>query len=153
MELLVDNISVSNGDMRILLGISAPFKITAEGEEKDGRYQFQIDGADSRDSFTVLLDMMTKEGGLPNPGSWKAFNPQPEPPALGVGATGIGFDFSFDSQVTSASLESQILHTSTRTAQSFNFAPVPEPGSMALLGLVSTFGLLRRRRSHSMNGT
>ena len=147
MEMLVDDISVADGNMRIMFGIAAPFRITAEGEEKDGAYQFRIDGIDSRDSFTVQLDMLTKGGGIPNSGSWKAFNPQPEPPALGLDATGIGFDFSFDSEVTSASLDLQILHTSSGTPQSFNFAPVPEPGSMALLGLVSTLGLLRRRRS------
>lgn len=147
MQLEVDDISVSSGNMRILFGIAAPFKITADDQEKDGLYEFQIDGLNSRDSFTVQLEMLTKQGGFPDPGSWSAFNPQPEPPALGLDATGIGFDFSFDSQVTSATLELQIIHNSTGTPQKFSFAPVPEPESLALLGVVSTLGLLRRRRS------
>ncbi len=146
LELEVDDISVSDGGMRILFAVAAPYAITALDSEKDGLYSFNMDAA-GRDSYSILLEMQTKNSGLPVPGSWQMFNPQPEPPALGRNAASVGFDFDFASEATSATLNFSVANLRSGEAQTFAISAVPEPSALALLVFSVTALSVKRRRN------
>ena len=54
------------------------------GEPSDtGHFEFDVIGAAT--NYRVTFHLMTSSGGVAIPGSWEAFNPQPELPANGRG--------------------------------------------------------------------
>ncbi len=79
--------------------------------------------------FDVEIDLTTESGG--NPIDIVAFNPQPEPPAVGAGAAAYGAEFLFSSySAVSAAFR---LHDATGTP--LTLTRVAEPTLPALLGL------------------
>ena len=75
---------------RILFAVEDGFEIIAKGEPDGDTFMFETLGQGLQQ---VRFQMSTGSGG--SPGSWVAFNPQPEPPAGFQNA--MGFDFQFSS--------------------------------------------------------
>ena len=92
-----------------------------------------------------MLDITTSGAGLPAPGSWTFFNPQPEPPAFSDGAAAAGFAFQF----SSFSEAQVVLQIEDSQGNLLSFVDVPEPGTLLLmsLGLVVLIPAGRPRRS------
>jgi hypothetical protein len=81
--------------------------------------------------FVVQLELTSSSGGTSL--DWVAFNPQPEPPALGIGAASFGADFSFDS-FSDVSLAIRVMD-SQGTPITLTQVPVPAPILLLSLGL------------------
>jgi len=92
--------------------------------------------------FEVQLELGTSGGGVPI--DWVAFNPQPEPPAIGVEPVSFAADFTFDA-FSDATLAIR-LHDAS--GMPLALTQVPEPATLALLaaGLVAAAPRLARRR-------
>lgn len=102
LRITIPDIAVSGGGAQIIFAVPEEFTILAEGEPSGDSFAFQTLGQGVQD---VQFNMFTDSGGTPAPGSWVAFNPQPEPPA---GWIGMGFNFQFTSN-SPATLLIQIL--------------------------------------------
>jgi len=119
---------------RVLFGIANGMDLNimegsfARGPD-DGLLEFDVLGALGVKVFDVELEFSTTSGGATI--DWVAFNPQPEPPAIGPGGAAFGADLSFNS-FSDVSLAFRVhdaaggIITLTRV--------VPEPGSLVLLG-------------------
>ena len=118
----------------ILIAMDQALGVRAPGEPVEGAFAFQLLGETGDADFDVMLDITTSGGGLPAPGSWTFFNPQPEPPAFGDGAAAAGFAFQF----SSFSEAQVVLQIEDSQGNSLSFVDVPEPGTLLLtfLGLV-----------------
>ena len=139
----VPDAGVSEGNMQILFGIQSPFTIDAIGEPDSGLYSFLLDGGTPETNFMVNIDMQSESGGIPIPGSWVSFNPQPEPPKLGAGPDSIGFEFQFD-QTSPAFLSMEILDSGSNP---LSFTVVPEPTCVPIFIMALTTFCFRRRKS------
>ncbi len=96
----------------------------------------------------VAFDITSSSGGVPQPGSWVGFNPQPEPPALAALGGGTAFGFMFDmTSLSSVTLALRVIEVSSgdpiRFEQIANPIPLP-PTVLLLSGAVAV--LLRRAR-------
>jgi len=94
-----------------------------------GELQLEFFGGTDDDAFTVFLMMLTSSSGTPI--DWVAFNPQPEPPRLGVGAASFGADFAFSSY-SDVTLSIQVLDAN---GTPISLKQVPEPETVWLIGL------------------
>ena len=86
LKMTLPDLSNSEGGARILFAVPEGFEIKAGGLPTN-QFVFQTIGQGVQD---VRIDFSTDSGAFVSPGSWVAFNPQPEPPA---GWAAIGFDF------------------------------------------------------------
>ena len=113
-------------------------------EPVEGVFAFQLLGETGDAVFDVMLDITTSGAGLPAPGSWTFFNPQPEPPAFADGAAAAGFAFQF----SSFSEAQVVLQIEDSQGNLLSFVDVPEPGTLLLmsLGLVVLIPAGRARR-------
>ena len=128
----------SSGDMRMLFGISSPYTFNASGGPVGSMYSFLAEppGGSLLPDLTIELDMNTGGGGVPVPGSWAFFNPQPEPPLPDASPDGLGIDFTFD--ITSpGTLTFRVLENGI---DPLTFTVIPEPSAM-VLGLLALGGL------------
>ncbi len=91
LRMTIPDIGVSDGGAQILFALPEEFEFVAEGEPAGEAFFFQGVGPSP---VNIQLTMTTGSGGTSAPGSWVAFNPQPEPPA---GFNSIGFEFQFTS--------------------------------------------------------
>ena len=97
----------------------------------DQHFMFDVLYADTGlTAFSVFFDITTSSGGVPAPGTWVGFNPQPEPPAHHSGAALMGFDFDFTS-LSDATLGLRVLDSQ---GNAISFSQVPEPSTLLLLG-------------------
>jgi len=141
--LTIPEAAVSGGSMRMLFGISSPYRFAAAGVPVRSMFSFLAEApvASGLPSLTFELDMNTGSGGVPIPGSWTFFNPQPEPPLLGASPDGLGIDFTFD-MTSPATLALRVLEDG---ANPLVFTLVPEPASAAVMVLGAlAFGFRRR---------
>lgn len=117
----------------IIFAMSEVLRVSAQGEPDDnGSFAFQLLDPDSGASaFDVFFDITTSSGGVVAPGSWTFFNPQPEPPAFANGAASAGFAFN----LTSFSEARVVMRIQDGQGTALNFTEVPEPTTLALLGL------------------
>lgn len=157
-----DPVIVHTGDFqpgtpfRLLFGIAngmelaIPDASVAAGPGADGLLSFDVLAPSgnqaltrgARKVFEVQLALATTSGGSPL--DWQAFNPQPEPPALGPGAAAFGADFSFSS-FSDVSLAVRVLDAE---GAPLTLTSVSEPGSLALLGMgLAVAAVTRRRRT------
>ena len=98
----------------------------------DFRFGFSIDVGGAPVDFTAVIDVFSTSGGVIAPGSEVSFNPQPEPPADGLFGAGYGMDFGVTS-LSDVTLSLRILDAS---GAALGLLRVPEPGTLALSGLV-----------------
>ncbi len=133
---------------RLLFGIASGMELTIptsaveNGPDRSSLFNFDVLDVTGARIFDVQLEMTTTSGGLAI--DWVAFNPQPEPPALGDGAM-FGADLSFSS-FSDVSLAIRIYDAA---GTPLTLRAVPEPGIVLLT--VSAIGLMsltrpRRRR-------
>ncbi len=110
---------------------SMPLAISASGVPDNGHYEFQVLDVVNNNAlmYSIMLDMTTSSGGVPNPGSWTMFNPQPEPPRLLGDPVSIGFNFQFTT-LSDAYLTMQVLDAQ---GQPVSFSAVPDPALLCLL--------------------
>lgn len=145
---IITHSGAETGDMfRLLFGIgnTSPLSLPASvfSDEPAG-HAFAFDvlfdaiGVPAT-AFHVVLELMSASGGAP--GSWVAFNPQPEPPALGAGAQSFGADFTFSS-FSDVSLRVQIFDAAGNPLQ---LHLVPEPSTLLLFALAGLFAYRRAR--------
>jgi|GEM_PF-2101120 len=93
--------------------------------------------------FEVQIELSTSSGGSPL--NLVAFNPQPEPPALGPGAASYGADFTFTS--FSDAMAAIRVHDANGAIRSLK---VPEPPGAMLMLLA--LGLVAANRGHRHTG-
>jgi len=91
LRMTIPDIGVSDGGAQILFALPEEFGFEADGEPAGESFFFQANGPSP---LNMQFTMTTGSGGSSAPGSWVAFNPQPEPPA---GFSSIGFEFQFTS--------------------------------------------------------
>jgi hypothetical protein len=96
LTLIFPDIGVTNGAARILFAVEEDFSINAVGLPIDDVFQFETLGQGIQN---FQMNMSTGSGGIPIPGTWESFNPQPEPPA-NFNGTAFDFDFSSNSPAT-----------------------------------------------------
>lgn len=140
--------ATSGTPFRLLLGVGAdtPLYVDTAGFVGPGVYALTIgDLASPTGSilFEVRLALGTSGGGLPI--DWVAFNPQPEPPALGAGAVSFAADFTFDA-FSDATLAIRLMDVA---GMPLALTPVTEPTTLALCAasvLVIAPRITRRRR-------
>jgi len=144
------NIAVSypggNTAAHILFAISGGGQqlfVNAPGEPVKNLFEFDILDAAGALQYTIGLDIMTSSNGLPVPGSWVAFNPQPEPPALGTGSAAIDFDFNFG-DMSDATLRMQVFDPKG-SALSFSAVPLPAAAWLFATGLLGILAIARRK--------
>ncbi len=125
ITLTIPDIAVTEGAARILFAVEEEFTLNAEGTPEDGIFSFETVGQGVQN---FEMTMRTGSGGIPIPGSWEAFNPQPEPPAA---FQGMAFDFQFSSN-SPATLEIRALDDGV---ESFSFELV-EPADLTGDGFV-----------------
>ena len=106
--------------------------VSAPGEpDADGAFSFQLLRAAGGAAFDVTLDITTSGGGVPAPGSWTFFNPQPELPNFLNGAAAAGFAFQF----SSFSLATVVMQIRDSQGNLLSFVDAPEPGTIVLVAL------------------
>ena len=116
-----------------IAGGGVPLTVSAPGvPDAAGHFAFSVVGPDGGALYLVHLDLTTSGGGVPASFSWKAFNPQPEPPALGPGAGAVGFDFNFTG-LSDAFLKMQVFDAQGQ-ALAFNVVPEAPTWPLVLLG-------------------
>jgi hypothetical protein len=110
---------------------------------KDFSIAFTIDAGGIPVAFTAEVDVTSSSGGGPAPGTAVAFNPQPEPPALGLGDfETYGLDFA----VTSLSDVTLTLRILDAVGNQLDLTPIPEPATFALFGFgLAGLGFARHR--------
>ncbi|QDT01583.1 autotransporter outer membrane beta-barrel domain-containing protein [Adhaeretor mobilis] len=91
LRMTIPDIAVSEGGAQILMALPDEFSFEADGAPNGEAFFFQANGPSP---LNMQFTMTTGSGGFAAPGTWVAFNPQPEPPA---GFHGIGFEFQFTS--------------------------------------------------------
>jgi hypothetical protein len=136
--------SNENPNFRILFGIGddVPLGIDATGTpDAQGHYEFFVRHATGGLAFTVLFDIGTSSGGVPNPDSWTWLNPQPEPPLPSEGIAGICFDFQF----TSTSEATLTMEVRDPLDNRLAFSQVPEPSALVLWSLFGAFAITAGR--------
>ena len=131
---------------RLLFGISNDLGLTIlEGSIVDGPGDSSLLEFDVLNNlgalvFDVQLEFTTTSGGSPI--DWVAFNPQPEPPAIGANGTAFGADFTFSS-FSDASLAIRI-HDAA--GDIITLQQVPEPGTLLLLSVgIGLMGMFRKK--------
>ena len=111
--------------------------------DRYGSYSFILKGGVGGD-VTVMLGFATSSGGLVDPGSDVAFNPQPEPPEPYADAALMGLQFEF----TALSDAIVTLQLFDAAGTALTLAQVPAPAPLALFGLgVAGLSLWQRRRT------
>jgi hypothetical protein len=140
LKLVFPDIAVTNGATRILFAIEDGFSINAMGEPSGGMFEFETFGQGVQN---FQFDMSTGSGGIPSPGSWVSFNPQPEPPAS---FNGTAFDFDFDS-FSPATL---VIQAFDDGVEPFSFELIQEdccdPGDLNMNGVVDGYDFLAWQR-------
>jgi hypothetical protein len=108
------------------------------------------DGADTSFSFmttdgrTVVVSLTIGGPGGVDPGSWVAFNPQPDPPG---DVFGIGFEFNGNINLPTGALDPDLGLSITVDGNPVTFAAAPEPASLSILGAgLCALAVWRRRR-------
>lgn len=109
----------------------------------DFRVGFSIDAGGVPVDLSAIVDVQSSSGGGIAPGSAVAFNPQPEPPAFGLG----GFEtYGLDFGVTSLSDVTLTLRIVDAAGEQLDLRAIPEPATlgMSLLALMA-FGAASHR--------
>ncbi len=136
----------SGQPFRLLFGISngmdlfLPTSTIVGGPDGVSLFLFDVMDAAGLKVFDVQLELSSSSGGSPI--EWVAFNPQPEPPALGEGGALFGADFSF----SSFSDVSLAIRVHDAVGGIITLTAIPEPGAL----LLTASGLLLLARRYSL---
>jgi hypothetical protein len=110
-----------------------PFVFDAGGDpDASGDFSFQA-FSDAGD-LLVEMNIMSSSGGVPTPGTWVGFNPQPEPPVAFGAGQGLGFMFDMTS-LSDVVLEFRVMKYDDGEYIAFTEVanPVPVPAAIVLL--------------------
>lgn len=143
----VSNPMVGLQNFQFLFGVAAnagPLRsfVVPSDPINDFRLDFSINTGGGPVDFSAIVDVQSSSGGRIAPGSEVAFNPQPEPPALGLG----GFEtYGLDFGLTSLSDVTLTLHILDAAGAQVDLRAIPEPAAIVLCSLAVGCWSLRRR--------
>ena len=148
------NAYANEGDLlRLVFGISSnqPLSLVNSGTALIGGdvapiWDLSLDAINETGEvlYHIAFDLYTESGGKPTSFvDWVGFNPQPEPPALGLGD---GADFGYaNMNFTSYSIASAALAIWDNQGNQLTFSRVPEPAPLALM-ILGLSGLIWFRK-------
>ena len=132
------------------IGIDAGPLRLIEGADPDenGHYTMRASGDSGVPLFDIGFDVTTTTG-VPAPGTWVGFNPQPEPPASPLHPPDpgyIGFDFTYTS-LSTAYLSLQVTEVGGRAV---SFTLIPEPAALVLFATGIALTITGRQRGRPL---
>ena len=113
----------------------SPYAFDAGGDPNEsGEFGFMAFSAAGE--LGAELQLVSSSGGVPAPGTWQGFNPQPEPPAFGLLGDGQALGFEFDmTSLSDVTLTIRLLEQAN--GEYINFTqvanPVPLPAGLFLM--------------------
>lgn len=125
---------------------AAPFIFDAGGDPNEsGEFSFMAFSAAG--DIGVELTVQSSSAGVPAPGSWQGFNPQPEPPAFGLLGAGQALGFEFDmTSLSDVTLTLRVFEETVGEYVSFSQVANPVPLPAAIWVFASALGLLAATR-------
>ncbi len=114
----------------------SPFQFDAGGDP-DALGDFSFMALSNAGDLNFEITLLSSSGGVPTPGTWQGFNPQPEPPVAALfGGAGQGQGFMFEmTSLSEVTLTLRVYEFDSGEYLSFEQVanPVPVPGALLLL--------------------